>query len=149
MESRNQCYYCDQLCENANALRRHCKQAHGKDRCHVCGVCKKAFKRATHLKVRPATHNRLLTIERVFHLTQRRGRSVEELFWLKISLLMTKHWAQVAFYFHRPFLCGESADGDVRVEGGGRSLKFKPFPSHVSLLLRKGHRATGFSFCLL
>ncbi|KAJ3597601.1 hypothetical protein NHX12_001124 [Muraenolepis orangiensis] len=47
---RNQCFYCSQMCHNANALRRHCKQTHGKDRCHVCRVCAKAFKRATHLK---------------------------------------------------------------------------------------------------
>lgn len=50
-ENQNQCYYCNQVFQNANSLRRHCRQAHGKDRCHVCGVCNKAFKRATHLKV--------------------------------------------------------------------------------------------------
>lgn len=49
--SRYQCYDCSQVCQNANALRRHCRQAHGKDRCHICPVCDKAFKRATHLKV--------------------------------------------------------------------------------------------------
>lgn len=49
--SRYQCYDCHQVCQNANALRRHCRQAHGKDRCHICPVCDKAFKRATHLKV--------------------------------------------------------------------------------------------------
>lgn len=51
-ENRNQCYYCNQVFQNANTLRRHCRQAHGKDRCHVCTLCNKAFKRATHLKVR-------------------------------------------------------------------------------------------------
>lgn len=51
-DSQNQCYYCNQVFQNANTLRRHCRQAHGKDRCHVCGLCNKAFKRATHLKVR-------------------------------------------------------------------------------------------------
>lgn len=49
--NRYQCYDCNQVCHNANALRRHCRQAHGKDRCHICPVCDKAFKRATHLKV--------------------------------------------------------------------------------------------------
>lgn len=49
--SRSQCYECNQVCQNANALRRHYRQAHGKDRCHICPVCDKAFKRATHLKV--------------------------------------------------------------------------------------------------
>lgn len=49
--NRYQCYDCNQVCHNVNALRRHCRQAHGKDRCHICPVCDKAFKRATHLKV--------------------------------------------------------------------------------------------------
>uniref|UniRef100_A0AAQ5YA70 C2H2-type domain-containing protein n=1 Tax=Amphiprion ocellaris TaxID=80972 RepID=A0AAQ5YA70_AMPOC len=55
-DNRNQCFYCNQLCQNANTLRRHCRQAHGKDRCHVCTLCRKAFKRATHLKEHERVH---------------------------------------------------------------------------------------------
>ncbi|KAG7469963.1 hypothetical protein MATL_G00134380 [Megalops atlanticus] len=52
----NQCFYCNQVFLTAVMLRRHCRQAHGKERCHVCRVCNKAFKRATHLKEHEHVH---------------------------------------------------------------------------------------------
>uniref|UniRef100_A0A8C7LUE2 Zinc finger protein 236 n=1 Tax=Oncorhynchus mykiss TaxID=8022 RepID=A0A8C7LUE2_ONCMY len=57
-QKQNQCFYCNQVCQSANTLRRHCRQAHGKDRCHICRVCGKAFKRATHLKEHERVHQR-------------------------------------------------------------------------------------------
>uniref|UniRef100_A0A8C1E1C7 Zinc finger protein 236 n=1 Tax=Cyprinus carpio carpio TaxID=630221 RepID=A0A8C1E1C7_CYPCA len=57
-QQKHQCYYCSQVLLTANALRRHCRQAHGKDRCHVCRVCNKAFKRATHLKEHEYVHKK-------------------------------------------------------------------------------------------
>ncbi|XP_048848469.1 zinc finger protein 236-like isoform X2 [Brienomyrus brachyistius] len=50
------CFYCSQVFLSAVMLRRHCRQAHGKDRCHVCRMCNKAFKRATHLKEHEQVH---------------------------------------------------------------------------------------------
>ncbi|XP_067305509.1 zinc finger protein 236-like [Pseudorasbora parva] len=57
-KQKHQCYYCSQMLLTANALRRHCRQEHGKERCHVCRICGKAFKRATHLKEHEYVHKK-------------------------------------------------------------------------------------------
>lgn len=48
-----QCAECGRSFASAALLLQHSKEAHGRERIHVCAVCRKAFKRATHLKVRP------------------------------------------------------------------------------------------------
>lgn len=48
-----QCLECDRAFSSAAVLLHHSREVHGKERIHGCPVCRKAFKRATHLKVRP------------------------------------------------------------------------------------------------
>lgn len=50
----HQCLECGRTCASAAMLLQHSKEVHGRERIHVCPVCRKAFKRATHLKVRSA-----------------------------------------------------------------------------------------------
>ncbi|XP_053083653.1 zinc finger protein 236 isoform X2 [Pangasianodon hypophthalmus] len=52
----NQCFYCSMEFSSATMLRRHWRIEHGKERCYVCGVCNKAFKRQTHLKEHEFVH---------------------------------------------------------------------------------------------
>ena len=47
------CLECGCSFASAGLLLQHSKAAHGRERIHVCPVCRKAFKRATHLKVQP------------------------------------------------------------------------------------------------
>lgn len=47
------CLECGCSFASAGLLLQHSKAAHGRERIHVCPACRKAFKRATHLKVRP------------------------------------------------------------------------------------------------
>lgn len=97
-ENRNQCYYCNQVCQNANTLRRHCRQAHGKDRCHVCTLCNKAFKRATHLKVRTRGKNNGIQWSKAFNLSHWMlihwyPSSYCLLFVSRVEALLMKTWA--------------------------------------------------------
>lgn len=45
------CSECGRSFPSAALLQQHSKEAHGRERIHVCALCHKAFKRATHLKV--------------------------------------------------------------------------------------------------
>lgn len=45
------CLECGRSFASAAALLHHSRETHGRERIHVCPVCRKAFKRATHLKV--------------------------------------------------------------------------------------------------
>lgn len=47
------CLECGCSFTSAGLLLQHSKAAHGRERIHICPVCRKAFKRATHLKVQP------------------------------------------------------------------------------------------------
>ncbi|XP_048384932.1 zinc finger protein 236-like [Stegostoma tigrinum] len=52
----NHCPNCSQSFSSGSMLRRHCREAHGEERIHICNVCSKAFKRAAHLKDHLQTH---------------------------------------------------------------------------------------------
>uniref|UniRef100_A0A4W3I884 Zinc finger protein 236 n=2 Tax=Callorhinchus milii TaxID=7868 RepID=A0A4W3I884_CALMI len=52
----NHCPNCSQSFSSGSMLRRHCREAHGEERVHICNICSKAFKRAAHLKDHLQTH---------------------------------------------------------------------------------------------
>uniref|UniRef100_A0A8D0W230 Zinc finger protein 236 n=1 Tax=Sus scrofa TaxID=9823 RepID=A0A8D0W230_PIG len=51
----HQCLECGRTFASAALLLHHSKEVHGRERIHGCPVCRKAFKRATHLKVGSCT----------------------------------------------------------------------------------------------
>ncbi|XP_048662625.1 zinc finger protein 236 isoform X2 [Marmota marmota marmota] len=52
----HQCLECTRTFSSAAVLAHHSKEAHGRERIHGCRICRKAFKRATHLKEHMLTH---------------------------------------------------------------------------------------------
>uniref|UniRef100_UPI00403887D6 zinc finger protein 236 isoform X1 n=1 Tax=Callospermophilus lateralis TaxID=76772 RepID=UPI00403887D6 len=52
----HQCLECARTFSSAAVLAHHSKEAHGRERIHGCRICRKAFKRATHLKEHMLTH---------------------------------------------------------------------------------------------